>query len=154
MGVDDVGIKAHVGKNFQTGGGEEGEALAVVVVAVQTASPFEIIFVVDKIPGHAVFVETENSAVLIPPAHGHGNALEKFHFAAQLGGNLSVEGEDDADIVIFDFCKGFGQSSDHVAQTAGNGEGEGLGGGKENLCHIATSFSGDQTRLPFSMTMG
>lgn len=35
-----------------------------------------------------------------------------------------------ADIVFLYFCKGLGQRTDYVAQSAGNGEGEGFGGGE------------------------
>ena len=134
--VQDVGHKADDGQQFQRRLAEEGVALAVVILAVER-SAFEIIFVIDKVIGHAVADAGKNPAVLLPPRERDGDALDERKLGAVFFLHRAVQRQDDAHVAIPRRRGGDGrrQRADHVPQPAGRSERQRLGGDEQNLFH-------------------
>jgi len=106
VAVDDVGGEVDVEQGLQHGAGEEGETLAVVVEAVETAA----------LKGHAVDLSLEQAAVLAAPAHRDGVVGHIFQLVAEL--QVAVQRHDDAGVhAVLD--QSLGQRASHVGQTAG-----------------------------------
>ena len=115
VAVDDVGGEVDVKQGLQHGAGEEGEALAVVVEAVETAA-LEVILVVEEVVGHAVDLSLEQAAVLAAPAHRDGVVGHIFQLVAEL--QVAVQRHDDAGVhAVLD--QSLGQRASHIGQTAG-----------------------------------
>ena len=115
VAVDDVGLEIGIEQHFEDGAGEEGEALAVIVEAVQAAA-LEVVFVVDEIEGNALVLGLEQAAVLAAPAHRHaevghiGQGVFVFQVAVQRHDHTAVH-------TVLD--QRFGQRPGHIGQTAG-----------------------------------
>ena len=115
VAVDDVRLKVSVEQHLQNRAGEEGEALAVIVEAVQAAA-LEVILVVQEVVGHAVHIGLEQAAVLAAPAHRHGVVGNVFQPIAEL--QVAIQRHDDAGVhAVLD--QRFGQGAGHIGQTAG-----------------------------------
>ena len=119
VAVDDVRGEIDVEQRLQHSAGEEGEALAVIVEAVE-APAFEVILVIQEVVGHAVHLGFEQAAVLAAPAHRNGVIGDVFQLVAEF--QIAVQGHDDAGVhAILD--QSLGQRARHVGQTAGLGKG-------------------------------
>ena len=115
VAVDDVRGEVDVEQGLQHGTGEEGEALAVIVKAVEAAA-LEVILVVEEVVGHAVHFSLEQATVLAAPAHGNGVVGHIFQHLAVL--QVTVQRHDNAGVhAVLDQC--LGQCTGHVGQTAG-----------------------------------
>ena len=115
VAVDDVGGKVDVEQGLQHCAGEEGEALAVVVEAVEAAA-LEVILVVEEVVGHTIDLSLEQAAVLAAPAHGDRVVGNVFQLVAEL--QVAIQRHDDAGIhAVLD--QRFGQGAGHIGQTAG-----------------------------------
>ena len=135
VAVDDIGGEVDVEQSLQHGAGEEGEALAIIVEAVQAAA-LEVILVVQEVVGHAVHIGLEQAAVLAAPAHRHGVVGNVFQLIAVL--QIAVQGHDDAGVhAVLD--QRFGQGTCHIGQTAGFGKGIGFRSSIQDL-HRIRSF--------------
>ena len=64
VAVEDVGHPVQTGQQVDDRLAEKGEALAVVVLAVQRAAA-EIVLVVHEVPCHAVLLQREQAAALL-----------------------------------------------------------------------------------------
>ena len=115
VAVDDVGGEVDVEQGLQHCAGEEGEALAVVVEAVEAAA-LEVILVVEEVVGHAVHFGLEQAAVLAAPAHRDRVVGNVFQLIAEL--QVAIQRHDDAGVhAVLD--QRFGQGAGHIGQTAG-----------------------------------
>ena len=117
VAVDDVRRPVQLGGGGQNGTGEEGEALAVVEVAVDLGA-LEVVFVVHEPVGDALPLQLEQAAVGLPPGQGDVEVLEEGHLVPPELADALVEGEDDGDLVAL-LGQGLGQGTGHVGQTAG-----------------------------------
>ena len=108
--------------------GEVGEALAIVVVAVNVGT-LEVVFVVHKPVGDAVPLQLKDDAVGAAPGQGDVEALEVGHLTAPFLADAFVEGEDHPHVMAVSGQR-LGQSAGHVGQSAGLDEGRTLRGGK------------------------
>ena len=108
--------------------GEVGEALAIVVVAVNVGT-LEVVFVVHKPVGDAVPLQLKDAAVGAAPGQGDVEALEVGHLTAPFLADAFVEGEDHPHVMAVSGQR-LGQSAGHVGQSAGLDEGRTLRGGK------------------------
>ena len=131
VAVDDVRGPVHLSGGGQNGPGEEGEALAVVEVAVDLGA-LEVVLVVHEPVGDALPHQLEQAAVGLPPGQGDIEMLEEGHLVPPELADALVEGEDDGDLVAL-LGQGLGQGAGHVGQTAGFDEGSDLGGGEKNV---------------------
>ena len=115
VAVDDVRGEVDVEQGLQHGAGEEGEALTVIVEAVQTAAA-EVILVVEEVVGHAVHFGLEQAAVLAAPAHRHRVVGDVFQPVTHL--QVAVQRHDDAGVhAVLD--QSLGQRACNISQTAG-----------------------------------
>ena len=128
VAVDHIGHAVEAGQQVHHGLGEEGEALAVVIVAVKAAAA-EIVLVIHKVPRYTAIFHGEQTAVLMTPCHIHIDVAAIGHLLPPLLRDLTVEGQDDRDVVAA-LGQGDGQAARHVCKTAGLTEGERLGGCK------------------------
>ena len=107
---------------------EKGEALAVVIFAVE-ASALEIALVIHEIPCHALILQGEQAAILVAPAQIHIDVAAKSHFFAPLVADLSVKGQDHRHLVAV-FGQGRRQTARHVGKAPCFAKGRGLAGCK------------------------
>ena len=152
VAVEDVGHPVQTGHQVDDRLAEKGEALAVVVLAVQRAAA-EIVLVVHEVPCHAVLLQREQAAVLMAPAQVHVDVAAEGHLLPPLLADLAIQRQDHRHLVaVSGQCRG--QAARHVRQSAGLAEGECLAGHIQDL-HTAAPFSGSaQTVLPLAITMG
>ena len=133
VAVDDIGGEVDVEQGLQHSAGEEGEALAVIVEAVQAAA-LEVILVVQEVVGHAVDLSLEQAAVLAAPAHGHRVVGDILQLVAHF--QVAVQRHDDAGIhAVLD--QSLGQGACHIGQTAGLGKGGRFRSGIQDLHSIS-----------------
>ena len=133
VAVDDVGGEVDVEQGLQHCAGEEGEALAVVVEAVEAAA-LEVILVVEEVVGHTIDLSLEQAAVLAAPAHGHRVVGDILQLVAHF--QVAVQRHDDAGIhAVLD--QSLGQGACHVGQTAGLGKGGRFRSGIQDLHSIS-----------------
>ena len=124
VAVDDVRLEIGVEQHFEDGTGEEGEALAVIIEAVQAAA-LEIVLVIDEVVDNTVALGLEEAAVLAAPADRHakvgdiGQAILEFQVTVQRHDNTGVD-------AVLD--QSLGQCTGHVGQAAGLGKGSSLAG--------------------------
>ena len=137
VAVNDVGEEAQMAGGLDDRPGEEGEALGVVIVAVEAAA-FEVILVVHEIVGHAVPLKLKETAVGVAPGQMDMEILKIGHLAAPVVPDALIKGEDDP-YVMAKLRHGLGQGTGHIGQTAGLDEGGYLRGCKENV-HKQTPF--------------
>ena len=79
VAVDDIRLPVKVGQDLEHGLGVIGEALGVVILAVDLAAG-KVILVVDEIEGHAIRFIAEDTAVLVAPAQTDVCILEIIEF--------------------------------------------------------------------------
>ena len=124
VAVDDVRLEIGVEQHFEDGTGEEGEALAVIIEAVQ-ATTLEIVLVIDEVVDNTVALGLEEAAVLAAPADRHaevgdiGQAILEFQVTVQRHDNTGVD-------AVLD--QSLGQCTGHVGQAAGLGKGSSFAG--------------------------
>ena len=152
VAVEDVGHPVQTGQQVDDRLAEEGEALAVVELAVQRTAA-EIVLVVHEVPRHAVLLQREQAAVLVAPAQVHIDIAAERHLLPPLLADLAVQRQDHRHLVaVPGQCRG--QTARHIGKPPGLAEGERLTGHIQDL-HTAAPFSGSpQTALPLAMTMG
>ena len=124
VAVEHVGHPVQAGHQVDDRLGEEGEALAVVKLAVQPGTG-EVVLVVHEVPGHATALQREQAAVLMPPAQVHVDIAAERHLLPPLLADLAVQGQDHRHLVAA-FGQRRGQAACHVRQAAGLAEGERL----------------------------
>ena len=134
VGVENVGVVAELLHHLQHGAAEEGVALAVVEVTVQSTA-LEVVFVVHEVEGDVVLAEGADAAVLTAPGElelKDGLGLHGLHGG---GGNLIVQGADHTDVGILAVlgAQSRGQRAHDVAKTARSGEGHDLRADEEDL---------------------
>ena len=76
--MDDVGPEIHRLQEVQDGAREEGEALRIVIVAVE-ALAVEVFFIVDEVVGHAIHDESVNADELVTPRNIERAVVKMFH---------------------------------------------------------------------------
>ena len=133
VAVEDVGVPVQVGRGLDDGPGEEGEALAVVVVAIDLG-PLEVVLVVHEEVGDVALPQLEDAAVGGAPGQTAVPVEHKAHLLPVLLGDALVEGEDDLHVMAH-VGQLLGEGTGHVGQAAGLDEGGDLGGCKQNI-HI------------------
>ncbi len=131
VAVEYIRVPVQVSHALHHRTGEEGEPLAVVIVAIE-AGALEIILVVHKPIGHALPLQLKNAAVGGTPAQGDAVALQILHLTAPVLPNALVEGENHAHVMPHS-RQGLGQGPRHVGQTAGFDKGSTLRGGKQDI---------------------
>ena len=89
MAVQHIGYEADIGQHLEDGAAVKGESLAVVIVTVQ-APALKVIFVVDKVIGHALVLELFHATVLTAPAYRRILDANGLHHIPEMGGNLTV----------------------------------------------------------------
>ena len=117
VGVDDIGIPVEVLQGLQNGLGEEGEALAVVVVAVGVV-PIEVVLIVDEVVLQVSLgvLGTEHTTVYTAPGQRHPEVTEKLNVPPGTVFDSLVVGEKDSHLCVFIGTERFGQRRCHVAQ--------------------------------------
>ena len=117
VGVDDIGIPVEVLQGLQNGLGEEGEALAVVVVAVGVV-PVEVVLIVDEVVLQVSLgvLGTEHTTVYTAPGQRHPEVTEKLNVPPGTVFDSLVVGEKDSHLCVFIGTERFGQRRCHVAQ--------------------------------------
>ena len=100
---------------------EEGEALAVIVIAV-IAVAVEVITVADEEVMHPVFVHFVEVGDMLPPTHKQREFPSGFHFFAEFGGDGTVIGKDAVNLMSggSEFLR---KGMDDIGETAGLAEG-------------------------------
>ena len=117
IAVDDVRLPFQVGQHLEHRLGKIGEALRVVILAVDLAAG-EIVLVVDEIEGHAVRLIAEHAAVLVAPAQAHIGVFQVIEFFPPFLADRRIQGAEHAHVVSL--CrKGLGQRARDIAQAAG-----------------------------------
>ena len=116
VAVEDVRHPVQAGQQVDDRVAEEGEALAVVKLAVQAAAA-EVFFVVHEVPGHTPVMEGEQAAVLMPPAQVHVDIPAEGHFLPPLGADLVVQGQNDGGLDTLR-RQGGGEAAGHIGQAA------------------------------------
>ena len=131
VAVEHLGMPVQVARGLDDGAGEEGEALAVVIVAID-AGTLEVIFVVHEVVGDIVALELENAAVRGTPSQADVEVEEVGHLAAPLLTDALIEGEDDAHVMTAG-GQSLRQAAGDVCETAGFDKGGHLGGSKQDV---------------------
>ena len=98
VAVDDVGAPVQHARGFKGGAGEEGEAVAVVGVAVDAGTCADVVLVVDEQDFEAIELDGVEAHALLVSVEGEVEAGDAG--AACDGGEVdrSVAGDGDADV--------------------------------------------------------
>ena len=143
IAVDHIRGPADLIRGLNDRPGEKGEALAVVIMAVDPLA-FEVALVVHKVVGDAVLLQLEQPAVDAPPGQAHIVILQKGHLTAPVLPNALIEREDHPHVMA-QLRQFGGERARHIGQAAGFDEWGDLGGGKQNF-HRRPSFPVDSPR--------
>ena len=130
VGMDDVWVPIQVQQGLQDGLGEEGEALAVVIVPV-AAVPVEVVLIVNEVVLKLLALAhgAEQAAVHAAPGQGDGEIGEVLNFKVWIVLDGLVVGQEHIDLGVGRLGQRLRQRRGHVAQTAGFDKGRGLAGG-------------------------
>ena len=131
VALNHIGDEIQIHQGVQAGLGKEGEAFAVVNVAVDGAlSGTEVVQTVDEVHLHPIFpvLQPVDAGVLIPPAQAYIKLGNLLHFILGVVQNLLVVGKNQHDLVAGNPGQGGGQGLHHVSQTAGFDIGCAFGG--------------------------
>ena len=138
VAVDDVRLEIGVEQHLQNRAGEEGEALAVIVEAVEAAA-LEVILIINEVVDHAVALGLEQAAVLAAPAHRHaevgdiGQRILEFQITVQRHNHAGINAIADQRL---------GQSARNIGQTAGLGKRGSLAGCIQDFHkHLRANFT-------------
>ena len=93
VGMDDVRVKVDVVEHLHRRLGEEGEALRVVVVAVQIV-PLKVILVVQEVVDNPLMAGFENAAILVSPGKRNVKVAHKLHPLAELLRDVFIKRND------------------------------------------------------------
>ena len=131
VAVDDVGAPVEHAGGFEGGAGEEGEAMAVVGIAVDAGARADVVLVVDEQDFEAIELDGVEAHALLASVEGEVEAGDAG--ASRDSGEVdrAVAGDGDADVEAA-AGEGLGQRGQHVGQAAGLGEGVELGRDHEN----------------------
>ncbi len=131
VAVQDVALELRdLGDGLADGLGEEREALAVVEVAVEAVA-LEVGLVVHEVEVEVLERELLDAAVLVAPGEGHVEVGHVLHLVAVLLRDARVLGQDHGHASAR-VLEGARKRPRHVAQAAGLGERNGLGGREEH----------------------
>ena len=117
VAVDDVRLPVQIGQHLEHGLGVIGEALCVVILAVDLAAG-EVILVVDEVEGDAVRFIAEDAAVLVAPAQTDIGVFEVIELLAPFLPDRGIQRAEHTHIVPLG-GKRLGQRACDVAQAAG-----------------------------------
>ena len=93
IAVDHLRHPVQAGQQIHHRLAEKGKALAVIILAVQTAAA-EIVLVIHEIPGNAPVFHDENAAILVPPCHIHIDIAAVDHPLTPLLGDAVIQRQD------------------------------------------------------------
>ena len=147
VAVDDVGLPLQIGQHLEHGLGEVGEALCVVILAVDLAAG-EVILVVDEVEGHAIRFIAENAAVLVAPAQTDISVLEVVEFLAPILPDRGIQRAEHAHVMPL--CgERLGQRAGNVAQTTGLDERSTFAGDIHDFHNsLPSPVGGAETEVP------
>ena len=128
VAVEDVGVPVQVGRGLDDGPGEEGEALAVVVVAIDL-STLEVILIVHEKVGDVALPQLKDAAVGSAPGQAAVPVEQETHLLPVLLTDALIEGENDLDVMAH-IGQLLGKGPGHIGQTTGLDERGHLGGCK------------------------
>ena len=100
VGVNDIRPEIHRGQEIQHRPAEEGEALGIIIIAIE---PFtvEIFLIVYKIIGYIVQHELIEADVLAAPGNFQFTVIDMFHAVNIFLANRAVFRHDDPNIHVF-----------------------------------------------------
>ena len=137
VAMDHFGPELETVQHPHHGPGEEGEALAVVGLAVEGA-PAEVLFVVQEVPGHAVLLHGEEAAVVVPPSQVYVIIALEFQLISKPVPDPLIEGEDYGHLSAL-LRQGGGKGTSHVCEASGFAEGDRFAGHIQDF-HTRTPF--------------
>ena len=132
VAVEDVREETDPGQGLQDGPAEEGEAVALVLIAGVDPIPTEEGQVVHEVIPDPVLHHGVDAAVEPIPAHEHGEVRHMLHGADVGIGDQPIFGQDHPHVETL-LVEGHGQGAHHVRKAAGLDEGHGLAGAQEHL---------------------
>ena len=144
VALDHIGDEVHGHQRIQTGLGEVGKALAVIVVAVDgTVTATEVIEVIHKVDLHAVgaVLQGEDARVLLTPAQRDMELGYLLHLILGVFQDLLVVGQNQNNFVAGDTGQSGGQCFHDVAQTTGLGVGRAFRSKNGNFHTISPFFT-------------
>ena len=137
IAVNHVGPELHMVQHPHHGPGEKAEALAIVHLSVKVAA-VEVLLVVQEVPGHAVLLQGEQSAVAMPPRQVHIVIAKEIQLIAVLRPHPVIKRQDHGDLRAL-FRQRRGEGTGHIRETAGFTKRDGLTGYVQNL-HTLSPF--------------
>ena len=137
VAVNDLGPEFEVVQHPHHGPGKESEALAVVGLAVE-GTPVEVLLVVQEVPGHAVLLQGEEAAVIVPPGQVYVVVALEFQLVSEALPDPLVEGQDHGHLGAL-LRQGGGKGTGHVGEAAGFTEGDRFAGHIQDF-HTRTPF--------------
>ena len=140
--MENIGIPVDLPQHLHDRFAKVRIPLSVVVLPVQRAA-LEVIFIVDKVAGHAPVHKAVHAAVLVSPRKRDGKNRLFLHLPAELlpDGIVKRNHQPDVHAVLCRFLERAGQGSQHIAQSPGGCEGHCLRTDKQNLlCRLFHSL--------------
>ena len=126
VAVDDVRPELQVVQHFHHCPGEKAEALAVIGIAIEPRAA-EVLLVIQEVPGDALPLQGEESAVAVPPAKVHIVITEIPELTAKALLHAPVEGQDHRGLRPLRRQGGW-QGARHIREAPGLAEGDRLAG--------------------------
>ena len=131
VAVDHIGPELHMMEHAHNGPGEEGEALGVIVIAVEVRA-VEVLLVIHEVPGHAVLLHGEQPAVAVAPAQVHEIVAHELKLIGKLVADAAVKGHHHGHFRTL-LRQGGRQRAGNIGQTACFTEGNGFAGSVQNF---------------------